>query len=209
MNLFVFNGFVLILTTCEYLLCNIEHFLFTFITVEIACITLLIKIFIHNSNVFLIQKHAFPSSNTEAFTLTVITNHFVLFVTFSVLPGFYECLTVRIRIVKHSARNQHYRGLIVKTTQDLFKFYGFISLLKYCTSFQEIFIISFIQSRFPIVQKINHRYYEFLKHTFHMDRFKKYILVIRLEGVPEGVLTFWLNLKKKIFIFTNILISFH
>ena len=36
------------------------------------------------------QKHAIHSYNTATFNVTVLTNHSVLFVTFSVPTGFYE-----------------------------------------------------------------------------------------------------------------------
>ena len=82
--------------------CDSCYVLFICITVKIACMTLLLKIFIDNLNVFLIQKHAFHSLNTAAFTVTVFTNHFVLFLMFSVLTGFHEShfLNIFLKLIK-------------------------------------------------------------------------------------------------------------
>jgi hypothetical protein len=55
-------------------------------------------------------------SNTAAFTVTVFTNHSVLFVSFSVPTGFspYTSHTVHIRMVKHTAKTSLTEALIVK-----------------------------------------------------------------------------------------------
>ena len=64
------------------------------------------------------QKHAFPSSNTAAFIVTVFTNHSVLL---QILQAFhpYMSLKVHISMIKHSARTSLTDALIVKTTPDL------------------------------------------------------------------------------------------
>ena len=68
------------------------------------------------------QKLACHSYNKAAFTVSVVTNHSVLFVTFSVQLGFYHymSLTVPIRFVKHTAWRSLIEVMIVKTTPDLF-----------------------------------------------------------------------------------------
>ena len=70
------------------------------------------------------QKHAFHSNKNTAFTVTVFTNHSVLFVTFSVHSGFYPymSLTVDIRLVKHTARSSLLEVMILKTTPDFICF---------------------------------------------------------------------------------------
>ena len=70
------------------------------------------------------QKHAFHSSNTAAFTVTVFINHSVLFVTYSIPTGFspYMSLTVHIRMVKHTAWTNPTEALIVTTTPDFIYF---------------------------------------------------------------------------------------
>ena len=98
------------------------YFYFIFTTVQIACITLLLKIFINSFMEFLYAKHAFHYSNTASFTVAVFTNHSVLFVTFSVSTGFssYISLTVDIRMVKNTARTSITEALIVKLHWVLF-----------------------------------------------------------------------------------------
>ena len=110
------------------------------------------------------QKHAFHSSNTAAFTVTVFTNFSVLFVIFSVLTGFsfYMRRTVHIRLVKHKVRTSLTEALIVKT------------------KLQEIFTISFFHRRFPSVHQINTRYPEFWKYFSHMEQVIMCIFVISL-----------------------------
>ena len=73
----------------ESLLLNVFYFNCSFTTVKIACIKLLIKIFIKNLNVFFKCKtHAFHSYDKAAFTVTVFTNHSVLFVKFQSFQDF-------------------------------------------------------------------------------------------------------------------------
>ena len=84
-----------LMTKSQSLLHNVFYFNFIFITVKI---TLLIKIFINNLNVFFqIQKHAFHSYNKTAFTVTVFTNKSFyvvcnIFSPFRILP-LYESLS--------------------------------------------------------------------------------------------------------------------
>ena len=121
-NLFVLNDYVTLMIECESLPPNVMYFYFIFITVKIACITFLLRIFNNNFDVILyLQKHTFHSSKTAAFTVSVFTNHTVLFVTFSVPTGFfpYMKLTVHIRMVQHTARTSPTEALIVKTIPDL------------------------------------------------------------------------------------------
>ena len=62
--------------------------------------------------------------NNVAFTVTVVINHSVLFVTFSVHSGIYPymSLTVHIRLVNHTARSSLIETMIVKTTLDFICF---------------------------------------------------------------------------------------
>ena len=64
------------------------------------------------------QKHALHSYNKATVTVTVFTNHSVLYVTFLVHSGFYHymSLTVHIRLVKHTAKTSLIEAKILKIT---------------------------------------------------------------------------------------------
>ena len=80
----------------------------------------IIKTFVSNlyqqfqCNLFKMQKHAFPSSNTGTFNVILYTNQSVSFVAFSVLTGFFPFMSLTIDIVKHTARTSITEAFIVK-----------------------------------------------------------------------------------------------
>ena len=78
--------FIKVMTKYETYDLNVVFLYFIFITVKIACITFLLKIYVNHFNVSFLckKKHAFQYSYTGAFTDTIFTNHAVLFVTFLV-----------------------------------------------------------------------------------------------------------------------------
>ena len=93
--------FIKSMTKCETLILNVIYFYFIFITVKIACITLLLKIFIHNFNVlFFMQKKKMHSITLTQLLLLLLYLQIILcclshFQSFSVISLISKILIFR------------------------------------------------------------------------------------------------------------------